>query len=190
MRCACPPLLVVIACATALAGCGIHDPDQRLVNTRPSTRTSADAPAGAPEATEHDGPDQPLPPRLSAASLAPTAKAALARFARLYVNWAASELPKRAGQLAALSIGQARAEALQVAGRAQTLERYKVTNTGTVVAIAPGQGNEHGRWAVVTDELTSGSGPYLGLPSTSHVTWATVTRQAKGYVVTTWYPAR
>lgn len=189
MRYAWPPLLVVIACSTALTGCGIHDPDQRLVNTRPSTRTSAQARAGTPEATEHDGPKQPPPPRLSAARLAPTAQTALARFARLYVNWTASELPQRASQLAALSIGQARAEALQVAGRAQTLERYNVTNTGTVVAIAPAQGDEHGRWAVVTDELTSGSGPYLGLPSTSHVTWATVTRQVKGYVVSTWYPA-
>lgn len=189
MRHACPSLLVAIGCATALAGCGIHDPDQRFANTHTSTATSAREPAGSPEAAEHDGPDQPAPMRLSAASLAPTPQAALARFARLYINWSAAQLPERARQLATLSIGQAHAEAFLIAERAQTLERYRVTNSGTVVALAPGQGDEQGRWAVVTNELTSGSGPYLGLPATSHVTWATVTRQANGYVVTTWYPA-
>jgi hypothetical protein len=116
-------------------------------------------------------------------------QAALERFARLYTNWNANQLLRRASQLAALSIGQAHTAALALAHAASTLQRYQVTNTGTVVAIAPGQGQEQGRWAVITNELTSGIGPYLGLPGTSHVTWATVTSQPHGYVITTWYPS-
>jgi len=182
-------LIVAIGCATSLTGCGIHDPDRRVANPRPTTAAPATQPAGSPEASEHDGPEQAAAPRPAAADLASTPQAALERFARLYVNWTAAQLPERARQLAAASIGQAHSQVLGLAANTQTLERYQVTNTGTVVAIAPGQGEEQGRWAVVTNELTSGSGPYLGLPATSHVTWATVTRQPDGYVVSTWYPA-
>ncbi len=115
--------------------------------------------------------------------------AALARFAWLYVNWTADQLPQRARQLAEISSGQARAQALALAAPVAVLEQYQVTDSGTVVAIAAGKGQESGRWGVITNELTSGIGAYLGLPATSHVTWATVQHQPTGYVISGWYPA-
>lgn len=72
---------------------------------------------------------------------------------------------------------------------ARRCSRYEVANSGSVTAVGTGQGSERGRWVVVTNELTSGTGPYLGLPATSHVTWATLTHQRGGYVITGWYPA-
>lgn len=88
-----------------------------------------------------------------------------------------------------MAVGQARAQSEAMVREAVTLERYHVANRGSVVAIAQALGEERGRWAVVTNELTSGTGPYVGLPGTSHVTWATVSRDRGGYVVSGWYPA-
>jgi hypothetical protein len=122
------------------------------------------------------------------ARVASTPQGALTRFAQLYINWTATALPQRARQLAQVSVGQARAEAIQMVRRRSTLARYQVTNSGSVVAIATGRGTERGRWAVITNEVTSGLGPYLGLPATSHVSWAAVAHEGGGYVVSTWYP--
>ena len=80
-------------------------------------------------------------------------------------------------QLAAISLGQARAQALQAAasyGHDSTLQASQVANTGTVVAIAPGQGPAAGWWVIVTRETTTGEGDYAGLPPTDHVTDAQV----------------
>lgn len=181
-----PRLLAVAGCAALITGYGISDPYQSPA--APSTTTSTSTTPSGIEPGEHDGPSQSVHPVPASASAA-TPEAALARFARLYVNWSAAGLATRARQLAAISSGQAHAQALGLAGRARALERYDVTNTGTVTAIAPGEGQERGRWAVVTNESTSGTGPYLGLPATSHVTWATVQHRHAGYVVSGWYPA-
>jgi hypothetical protein len=190
-------ILLGLLALVPLAGCGIHGPDQNLNTTTPTvatastrTLTTTEPPEPAqPADDDDDGPAQTSPPQRSTAEAAGTPQSAIERFAHLYTNWTASQLPQRAGQLAALSIGQAHTQALALAHAAATLERYQVTNRGTVVAIASGQGQEHGRWAVITNELTSGTGPYLGLPGTSHVTWATVTHQHGGYVIATWYPS-
>ena len=108
----------------------------------------------------------------------------------MYVNWTAGTLAANERQLASLSTGQARAQAMaEGAHPSPTVGRYAVSNTGSVVAIAEGQGTERGRWAVVTVEQTNGDGPYQGLPATSHVTWATVARVAGGgWAVSGWYP--
>jgi len=180
--------LVSIAGAALLAGCGIHDPYRRLKVTESSPAIKATTPAGAPDSDEDDGPKELAVPA-DVTGAASTPQGALARFGQLYVNWTATDLPARARQLAAISIGQARAQALNMQSRLAVLARYQVTNAGTVVAIARGEGVERGRWVVVTNELTSGVGPYLGLPATSHVTWATVAHVHTGYVVMTWYPA-
>jgi hypothetical protein len=179
-------LMLGTGLAAALCGCGIPNPYSH--QAAPSgARAPKPAPATAPSTA--DGPPEEPTPRLPSSGLVPTPEAALARFAELYGNWQASQLPARAHQLAGLAFGQARAQALGLAGRAPTLERSHVANTATVTAIAAGEGPERGRWAVVTNELTSGDGPYLGLPATSHVTWATVRHQPGGYVITGWYPA-
>ncbi len=193
MRHATAVLLTVAA--AALGGCGIHDPYQSPSHsTTPSSTATTTATTSATTTStaavgEHDGPTIPPAPKLPASAASGAPQAALARFARLYVNWSAAQLAQRGRQLAALSIGQAHAQALRLASRAGDLEQYHVTNTGTIVAIAPGQGAERGRWVIVTNELTSGSGPYLGLPATSHVTWATLAHQPHGYVISGWYPA-
>jgi hypothetical protein len=180
-------LLILGAGVTVvLSGCGIPNPYSHQAPPSSAT-TPKTSPATAP--SRADGPAEPAQAGIASTGLAPTPQAALARFAGLYGNWQASQLPARARQLAAVAVGQAHAQALGLASRAPNLERYRVANTATVTAIAAGEGAERGRWAVVTNEITSGDGPYLGLPATSHVTWATVRHQAGGYVISGWYPA-
>ena len=182
-------LLMCAGVAATAAGCGIHDPYQTRQPATAAPKGSSTSMSVAAAPPERDGPSQPPTAILPVSAAAPTPQVALARFARLYGNWTAAQLTERSKQLAAISTGQARAQALQLASRATALKRYKVTNTSTVVAIAPGQREERGRWAIVTNERTSGTGPYLGLPATSHVSWATVQLQHRGYVVSGWYPA-
>ena len=173
--------------AVTLAGCGLADPYQGRPAAPPAEApTASPAPAASPRS--EDGPRAPSPRPSDGGALASTPQGALERFAWLYVNWQAKQLPERSQQLGALSVGQARAQAHALADRATALQRYQVTNAGAVAAIASGRGQEQGRWAVITNETTSGTGPYSGLPGTSHVTWATVSRTQRGYVVTGWYP--
>lgn len=178
-------LLLAAAAAAALAACGITDPYRTSAAPNRAT-TATSTPAATPAPDDNDGPR--TPPGATAAAAA-SARAALERYASLYVNWQAGQLPQRARELRALATGQARAQALALASRAKALERYQVANAGSITAIAAGQGQELGRWAVITNETTSGTGPYAGLPATSHVTWATVAHQHHAYVVTGWYPA-
>ncbi len=178
------------ALALLLSGCGIPNPYQQATTIATATRSTRPVSQSAsPAPDEDDG--QPAPARSDhpGKTAGATVYSALARFASLYVNWTAAQLSQRARQLAEISSGQARAQALTLAARAGALGRYQVTNSGTVVAIAAGKGQESGRWAVITDELTNGTGPYLGLPATSHVTWATLQHQPTGYVISSWYPA-
>lgn len=178
----------VLLAAVALAGCGLADPYQGHPAAPPTGAATA-PPRRAVAPHGDDGPRAPTPSLPGSNALASTPNAALERFARLYVNWQATQLPERTRQLAALSVDQARVQAHALATRATALERYQVTNAGAVTALAPGKGQEQGRWAVITNETTSGTGPYSGLPATSHVTWATVVDTSRGYAVSGWYPA-
>lgn len=186
------PLTAVLATGL-LAGCGITNPYQHPhpATTSSSASTSSTA-TGATTATNpgetNEGMPPPTPVPVGGGVFA-TPRAALAHYAQLYVNWNAAQLTNRGRQLAAISTGQARDQAQGLAARSSVLARYQVTNRGSVTAIGAGQGAEQGRWVVVTNELTSGTGPYLGLPATSHVTWATITTTHHGYVVSTWNPA-
>ena len=175
--------ILAIAVVLALTGCGIHDPYATV------QRTSSAASNQKASVPDDDGPS---PPDTTAApgAAAPSPQAALARYAGMYVNWTAGTLTADQRALASLSTGQARAQALAEGMHpSPTVARYAVSNSGSVVAIAEGRGNERGRWAVVTVEQTNGYGPYQGLPATSHVAWATVARVAGGgWVVSGWYP--
>ncbi len=173
---------LALAVAVLLAGCGISDP-----YTRP--QRPASTAAAAIERGEHDGPPSAPGPPPARGAAAVTPQQALARYGAVYVNWTAATLSGNERRLAAMSTGQARAQALaESSAPPATLARYAVANAGAVAAIAPGQGTERGKWAIVTDEQTSGDGPFQGLPATTHVTWATVTRSAGGWVVSGWYP--
>ncbi len=187
------PLTAALA-AGLLAGCGITNPYQHPHPTTTassststsSTATSAATASNPGEINEGSAPTSAVP---VGGGASPTPRAALARYAQLYVNWNTAQLTERGRQLAAISTGQARHQAQGLASHGRALARYQVSNRGSVTAIGAGQGAEQGRWVVVTNELTSGTGPYLGLPATSHVTWATTTKTHHGYVVSAWNPA-
>ncbi len=198
------PLLTLAA--LALSGCaGITDPYQ--ATSRPATASTAAPPsasrsAGPSAATRADAGDPAaerggtIPPAANAAQQAlavgadePTPRAALARYASLYINWTAQDLPARQRQLAAISLGQARVQALQAAAsgaRDPELTRSQVQNHGQLVAIAPGAGPA--TWVLVTQETTTGQGDYAGLPPTLHVTYAQLAHTTAGWVITTWSP--
>jgi hypothetical protein len=173
-------LMAVVA--VALCGCGISDPYTQQV--RPARPAVADAVTRG----DHDGPPAPSA-RVSAGAVVPTPQAALDRYGGIYVNWTAGTLPGVERRLAAISAGQARAQALaEASAPPRSVSTYAVSNSGQLVAIAAGLGAKRGEWAVITDEQTFGDGPYQGLPATSHVTWATVQRHGAGWLVSGWYP--
>ena len=129
---------------------------------------------------------------VSPVGVASSPKLALRRYALAYVNWHASGLHEREQQLAAISIGAAKLTAAQTAAArsgTDALIASHVANSGQVVAIAPGEGPDAGRWIVVTEEHTTGTGPYAGLPPAPHVTLAQVTHLDGGWVVNAWNPA-
>lgn len=181
-----------VTLAAALAGCGLTDPYAH----QPSRPTRA---APAPTVTNRDpAPERggTIPTSAARAQLAtsaglPTPQAALERFARVYVTWTGHTVAAVQRRLAAISLGQARAQALQAAasyGRDTALQHSQVTNTGIVIAIASGQDAAAGQWVVVTREQIRGRGDYAGLPPTVHVTYAQLTRTRDGWVVSRWSP--
>ena len=94
-------------------------------------------------------------------------------------------------QLAAISLGQARAQAQQAAvsaARDPQLATSRVANRGRVIAIAPGQADAAGQWVIVTSEQTTGQGDYQGLPATLHIIYAQLTSTRQGWVVSGWQP--
>jgi hypothetical protein len=112
-------LLLSALGAAALAGCGITDPYSATQPTATTTGTSTATVTNADPAPERGG-AIPADARAAQSRIAPSASratpdVALERYARLYVNWNARTVVSIQRQLAALSIGQARAQALQAA---------------------------------------------------------------------------
>ena len=190
--------------ATALvlvaAGCGITNPYAQTTATTHAVTTTR---VGAQAVTKTDadpGPerggtistsDVSSQDRLAHDAGARNPRLALERYAQLYINWTAASIAADQRELATMSLGSARAQALQAAASYQhdtTLRESEVSNTGTVVSIAPGQGTAAGDWVVVTSETTSGRGDYQGLPAGLHVTYAALTHTSKGWIVTVWEP--
>jgi hypothetical protein len=165
-----------------------------LTRTTVSTEWTTPADVADP-ASERSG-TVPTSARTGLSALAPDAgapspEAALARYTQLYVNWRAATAAASQRQLAAISLEQARAQALQAAAtlaRDPELTKSRVSNAGAVVAIAAGQGAAAGQWVIVTREQTSGQGDYAGLPPTLHVIYARVTATNHGFVVSQWQP--
>jgi predicted small lipoprotein YifL len=194
-------LPAALAMVLTLAGCGLSDPytSQHPATTSTSTSaisttTTATVPNADP-APERGGtiPNaaHAAQNKLAATAGMPTPQAALERYANLDINWTARTVASVQHELAAISIGQARAQALQAAvsyGHDSVLQASQVANTGTVVAIAPGQGPATGLWVIVTRETTTGQDDYAGLPPTDHVTDAQVEHTHHGFVVSAWSP--
>jgi len=196
--------LTLALLAPGLAGCGITNPYQtrthKTVAAAASVSTSLTS-STTPAADAGDPPGErggTIPPaaqaaqnQVAGAASAATPQAALSRYASLYVNWTAANIVTRQQQLAAISIGQARGQALQAAASAARdpeLTRSQVANHGQLIALTPGQGAAGGEWVLVTREQTTGQGQYTGLPATLHVIYAQLTHTSNGWVVTRWEP--
>ena len=186
-------LLVAALIAAGVAGCAINDP---YASHTATTKRGPAAPSDSGDPAAERGGTIPraagtAEDRLAAGAGQSTPQAALVRYAELYVNWSAGDVFARQQQLASMSLGQARAEALQAAASVQRddlLTRSQVANAGQVVAIAPGEGAAMGEWVVVTREQTTGQGDYAGLPTTLHVIYARLVQTRQGWVVSSWSP--
>jgi len=192
------PTAMLALALLGLTGCARSTPSSPPLGrpfTAPPVRASAaPTPAGDP-LPERDGTvsDQqgaeentPVP-----GSLASSPQAALLRYALVYTNWRAASLGRHELQLAALAVGPARLAAEQTAASASAaaaLAADHVRNTGVVLGIAHGQGPARGSWIVVTEERTTGGGPYAGLPQSAHVTIARVQQWGQGWGVSEWTP--
>jgi hypothetical protein len=198
-----PPALTIAGLvAVTLTGCGITNPYQppnpaQTSTSSPTTTSSTTPPAAdagdpAPErAGSIPNAAKAGQDKLAADASSPTPRAALRRYATLYINWQASDLIAHQRQLAAISLDQARAQALQAAAstaKDTELTTNQVTNHGQLVAITPGQNTATGDWVLVTRERTTGRGDYTGLPPALHVIYAHVTHTASGWVVNQWTP--
>jgi hypothetical protein len=197
------PAALALVLGTLLAGCGLSDPytNQAYVNIRTSTTigvtsmSSTSTDVDPDPAPERDGTisqkaqkSQDTP---AAGAGSPSVQTALARYAIRYINWNAATVGSAEKRLAAISVGQARVQALQAAaayGHDSTLLQSRVANSGTVIAIAAGEGPEAGSWVIVTRETTTGSGEYAGLPPTDHITYAQVQHTNSGWLVSSWSP--
>lgn len=197
------PIALASLLATATCGCGITNPYQPSPGKTPaaastppwnsiSTTTPADVGDPPPErgGTIPAG-TQGAQDKLAADATSVTAQGALVRYASLYVNWQASNLVTQQRKLASISLGQARAQALQAAASAAgdpELTRSQVANQGQLIAMTPGAGAAAGEWVLVTRERTAGQGDYTGLPATLHVIYAQLTHNQHGWIVTQWQP--
>ena len=188
--------LAAILTAIALTGClSIQNPDSTPPgSTHHTTTRTVRAVADADPAPERGGRIAPnaraTQTRLAAGAGQSTPADALERYATLWTNWTAGTLIARQEQLAGISLGQARAQALQAAASFQhdsTLTASHVANSGHVIAITPNL-TAAGQWVVVTSETTTGQGDYTGLPATLHVTYAQLTHTRQGLVVSQWSP--
>ncbi len=172
---------------TALIGLGLYG-----CGTPAAPRSRAPKPSKVAEAqATHEYPS--TAPRQRASDASPTARQAVASFARAYINWDAQDVSADMHGLAARSIGQARS-ALQLAA-AQTaadyeLQRGGIANHGSVEAVAPLPGTRD-EYVVVTRELTTATATdaYQGLQPAWHVAIATVAQPRPGrWVVSGWQP--
>jgi hypothetical protein len=113
------------------------------------------------------------------------------RYALAYANWRASSLAAVERRLVVLAVGAARLTAEQIAAShsaAAELAGNHVQNKGVVLTIARGRGPAAGQWVVVTQEQTTGTGPYAGLPPALHVTLARTERLNRGWAISGWKP--
>ncbi len=182
---------VAALAALALAGCSLHNP-YSSASGPPTITTAPNAGDPPPERNGHIPPAaQAIQTTLKPGAAQPTPEAALARYGQIAINWNWRNLAAVQHHLASISLGQARAQALQTAAGASTdsnLRAQRITNTGQPISIAAGQGPAAGRWVVVTRERSTGQDAYAGLPPTLHVTYAQVTHTSHGYVVSQWTP--
>jgi hypothetical protein len=190
------PALALILALTFLSGCGATTsaPSSlgRSFAATPEPANPALAPTGDPPAERHGTvPENIASKEDTPSSLAPSPQIALLRYAQVYTNWQAASLPATDRQLASLAVGAARLTAEQLTASnsaAAELAANHVQNKGTVLAIAARRGPARDQWIVVTEEQTTGTGPYAGLPPTLHVTLARTKHLNHSWAISGWTP--
>lgn len=173
-------LLAVLLAVVSVAGCSNPDAPAASSPSRVSPANRGEPPAPRPVSPESQNPAQ----------VKASPQAALAYFARLYINWSYRTITADQRLLAAISVGQARIGERQAAASSEadaTLRRSRVWNHGQVISVAPDRARS-GWWVIVTRERTGGSGEYEGLPAALHVTLARLARVRGGYAVERWSP--
>jgi len=179
-----PPRSCAALLLAALAIGGCSNPDAPA----PGHDTAEQAQIASPG--EPSPPPPAAPSSLTAAEVKRTPAQALTSFAALYVNWSYRDLTVKQRTLAAISLGSARTAEQQAAASSAgdaTLAAAHLSNSGTIVSIASDQARR-GLWVIVTQEQTSGSGDYEGLPAAYHVTLARLAALPGGYAVSEWLP--
>jgi hypothetical protein len=190
---------LAIVAAVALAGCGLTDPNQAALRNVSTTPTASAQTSTTVAADSHDPPGerggtipknaQAAQGKLAAGAARATPSATVERYAALYMNWNAATVVAHQRELAAISLGQARAQALQavaVASADHLLVQDRVANSGHLVSLAPGQGGATRQWVLVTSEHTTGQSDYARLPPALHIIYAQLTHTSKGWVITRW----
>lgn len=127
----------------------------------------------------------PAPRRDAPVELLPTPNAVVRRAADLTTNWRSDTVAGRYAQLARMSEGTARRDALDAAARLPTdpqLQSSRTRSTGRVVGVLR-RGRD--RFVVVSRETLVTNGLTR---RRWRVTLATVRRRAGGYALTTWEP--
>ena len=174
----------------AVGGCGPEDPyasnDQAAGVRRPATDPQGSA-RGLPEG-ELPG-TVPQPARQQrVARPARDPENALREAAALYGNWSSATAPARFRLLAAMSIGEARAQLRQIAAQAEAdTQQRGITSSSRVISVAvSGHGRRRRGEVVLRSRAT---GPSLPAQDTQVVVVeAAVARQGKGWVITRWEP--
>lgn len=177
-----PILLTAAAGALALVGCGVSDPYQH----------PAHATSDATSSTTSTSPTNPTTTLAAGSTSASNAVAVIRRYTMLSIDWTSRTLAARQRRLEGLATAGARAQAAQTAasyGTGSSLQHSRVANHGQITSIARGQGPRRGWWVITTQETTTGSGDYHGLPSRTHVYDAKLTHTTTtGWKVSTWSP--
>jgi hypothetical protein len=187
-----PLVLISVSGCGASSTTSASSPLGRAFAAAPSPSGAAAETIGDPPAERHGTVPQSLTSKEDTpSSLAPSPQAALLRYALLYTNWQAASLPTVERGLASLAVGPARLTAEQIVASSSAvaeLAAHHVQNSGIVLAIAPGRGPITGQWIVVTQEQSTGTGSYAGLPQTVHVTLATTEHLQQGWAISGWTP--
>jgi hypothetical protein len=178
-------LALLIGLMPLLSACGLANRDASSVH--PSNGAPAQANPGEREGTIPASESRQAPSQ----SPAPSAVAAVERFAALYINWTYLSLRANEARLAASAVGEARTaeeQAQAQSARDIPLQRAHIYNSGTVLSVGRAIGGGTGEWVIVTREQTGGDQEYAGLQAAFHVTLATVQTVPGGWVVAAWRP--
>jgi hypothetical protein len=202
-------LPVLLGTAVLLAA-GCDDPYDNTSRDRPRAGEPT-APALLPESpaaeqrpTGTGQPELPAPPRSgqlpgqvpaelrddpdSFPTASATPERTLARAADLYGNWTSATASRRFEQIAALSIGQARAELRQAAAQSGSdPQQQQVTSRSRLAAIDVDGQDDRRQGLVVTRQKVQGP----GLPDAEwryQITLAVVERRADKWVIAQWRP--